>query len=147
MRYRRQTHDLMVPAPDGPITSETARALVELFEETYEAVYGKGAGFRFAGIELTTFRVVAVGRTRKPSIRKPSAVTSPQPGRRRIFEPVTRAWAEADIFEWLAMPAGFRVPCPAVIEHPETTVYVASGQTALLDDAGNLSIDLSRAIS
>jgi N-methylhydantoinase A len=143
MRYRRQTHDLMVPAPDGAITGATARALVELFEETYEAVYGKGAGFRFAGIELTTFRVVAVGRTRKPSIRKPSATTAPQPGRRRIFEPATQEWAEADVFEWLAMPAGFRVSGPAVIEHPETTVYVGPGQTALLDDAGNLSIDLN----
>jgi N-methylhydantoinase A len=146
MRYRRQTHDLMVPAPDGAITAATARALVELFEETYEAVYGKGAGFRFAGIELTTFRVVAVGRTRKPTIRKPSAVTAPQPGRRRIFEPATQEWTEADVFEWLAMPAGFRVSGAAVIEHPETTVYVGPGQTALLDDAGNLSIDLSKAI-
>ena len=80
MRYRRQTHDLMVPVPDGPVTAAVARTLVELFEESYEAVYGKGAGFRFAGIELTTFRVVAVGRTRKPSIRKPSATRAPKRG-------------------------------------------------------------------
>ena len=39
------------------MTPATARKLVETFEESYEAVYGKGAGFRFAGIELTTFRV------------------------------------------------------------------------------------------
>jgi len=43
------------------------------------------------------------------------------------------------------MPAGLRVCGPTVIEHPETTVYVAPGQTALLDSAGNLSIDLSGA--
>ena len=143
MRYRRQTHDLMVPVPDGPVTSETARKLVELFEESYEAVYGKGAGFRFAGIELTTFRVVAVGRTVKPSIRKPSAVAAPKPGTRRIFEPATLKWTEADVFAWLEMPAGFGVTGPAVVEHPETTVYVGPGQTAQLDDAGNLSIDLT----
>jgi N-methylhydantoinase A len=143
MRYRRQTHDLMVPMPDGAMTPATARALVELFEESYEAVYGKGAGFRFAGIELTTFRVVAVGRTRKPSIRRPSAATAPKPGRRRIFEPTTLAWTEAAVFQWPEMPAGFRVSGPAVIEHPETTVYVGPGQSALLDNAGNLSIDLT----
>ena len=85
----------MVPVPDGPVTPATARKLVELFEESYEAVYGKGAGFRFAGIELTTFRVVAVGRTRKPSIRKPSAVAAPKPGTRRIFEPTTLHWTDA----------------------------------------------------
>jgi N-methylhydantoinase A len=72
MRYRRQTHDLMVPVPDGPVTADVARKLVELFEESYEAVYGKGAGFRFAGIELTTFRVVAVGAAALRSIRSRS---------------------------------------------------------------------------
>lgn len=143
MRYRRQTHDLMVPVPDGPVTPETARQLVETFEESYEAVYGKGAGFRFAGIELTTFRVVAVGRTVKPSIRRPSAVAAPKPGTRRIFEPATLKWTEADVFAWLDMPAGFGVTGPAIVEHPETTVYVGPGQIAQLDDAGNLSIDLT----
>jgi len=143
MRYRRQTHDLMVPVPDGPVTPATARALVESFERSYEAVYGKGAGFRFAGIELTTFRVVAVGRTRKPSIRKPSAGIAPNAATRRIFEPTTLKWTDADVLQWPEMPAGFSVAGPAVIEHPETTVYIGPGQTARLDDAGNLAIDLS----
>ena len=143
MRYRRQTHDLMVNVPDGPVTPATARKLVEAFEQSYEAVYGKGAGFRFAGIELTTFRVVAAGRTQKPSIRKPTAAAAPSSERRRIFEPATLKWTEADVFQWPDMPAGFRVSGPSIIEHPETTIYVGPGQTALLDQAGNLSIDLS----
>ena len=41
------------------------------------------------------------------------------------------------------MPAGFGVTGPAVVEHPETTVYVGPGQIAQLDSAGNLSIDLT----
>ena len=41
------------------------------------------------------------------------------------------------------MPAGFRVSGPAVVEHPETTVYIGPGQSARLDGAGNLSIDLT----
>ena len=143
MRYRRQTHDLMVPVPDGEVTAATARSLVESFEQSYEAVYGKGAGFRFAGIELTTFRVVAVGRTQKPSIHKPSALQAPKPAHRRIFEPATLKWTEADVFQWPDMPAGFGVFGPAIVEHPETTVYVGPGQTARLDAAGNLSIDLN----
>jgi N-methylhydantoinase A len=136
MRYRRQTHDLMVPVPDGPVTPATARKLVESFEDSYEA------GFRFAGIELTTFRVVAVGRTRKPAIRKPAAGAAPQPGRRRLFEPTTLQWTEAEVLQWADIPAGLRVRGPAVVEHPETTVYIGPGQSARLDDAGNLSIDL-----
>ncbi|MGP0091982.1 MAG: hydantoinase/oxoprolinase family protein [Xanthobacteraceae bacterium] len=147
MRYRRQTHDLIMPAPDGPMTAANARSLVESFEETYEAVYGKGAGFRFAGIELTTFRVVARARTRKPSINKPSATAAPRAARRRIFEPTALTWTEAVVFQWLEMPEAFSVSGPAVIEHPETTVYVGPGQTARLDGAGNLSIDLTETAS
>jgi N-methylhydantoinase A len=146
MRYRRQTHDLIVPVPDGPVTPATARSLVESFEQSYEAVYGKGAGFRFAGVELTTFRVVAVGRVRKLSISKPNAGTTPKAMRRRIFEPTALKWTEADVLQWPDMPAGFAVSGPAVIEHPETTVYIGPGQTARLDDVGNLSIDLSEAV-
>lgn len=144
MRYRRQTHDLIVPIPQLPLTVAGARALVEYFEASYEAGYGKGAGFRLAGIELTTFRVVAVGRTRKPSIQKPSAATAPKADKRRVFEPTTLAWVDAAVFQWLEMPAEFDVSGPAVVEHPETTVYIGPGQSVRLDGSGNLSIVLTR---
>jgi len=143
MRYRRQTHDLIVPVPDGEVTAATARALVETFEQSYEAVYGKGAGFRFAGIELTTFRVVAVGRTVKPTIRKPKGAASPTPRRRRIFEPAKLQWTEADVFQWAELPAEFALTGPAIVEHPETTIYVGPGQSLRLDTTGNLCIDLT----
>ena len=98
MRYRRQTHDLMVPVPDGPVTSETARKLVESFEEYYEAVYGKGAGFRFAGIELTTFRVVG-GRphaeTLDPQAERGRRAEAGNPPHLRA---ATLKWTEADVF-------------------------------------------------
>src|SRR5262249_40925147 len=69
MRFRRQTHSLIVPIPAGPIDELGLRALVEDFERRYDAKYGKGAGFREAGIETTTFRVEVVGRTQKPRLR------------------------------------------------------------------------------
>ena len=45
----------------------------------------------------------------------------------------------------LDLPVGHHVLGPAVIEHPETTVYVGARQMAVLDAAGNLSIDLTEA--
>lgn len=144
MRYRRQTHDLIIPVPAGAITSATIRAVVEDFERTYEAVYGKGAGFRLAGIALSTFRVSAVGRTRKPTLRGPGVKSPPQSTTRRLFEPTRMRHVDATIWNWLALPVGHRIAGPAVIEHPETTVYVGSGQTAEIDAIGNLSIDLGR---
>ena len=142
MRYRRQTHDLMITVPPGPITAQSLRHVVTRFEETYESVYGRGAGFRLAGIELSTFRVAAIGRTRKPAVSKPSASRVPTPTTRRLFEPVLRRFVSAAIWDWLSLPVGHSVSGPAVIEHPETTVYVGPGQTAVIDATGNLSIEL-----
>jgi N-methylhydantoinase A len=144
MRYRRQTHDLIIPVPGGAIGDATIQAVVEDFERTYEAVYGKGAGFRLAGIALSTFRVSAVGRTKKPTLRGPDVADVPKARTRRIFEPHERRFAEATVWDWLALPVGHRIPGPAVIEHPETTVYVAPGQTAEIDAVGNLSIELEQ---
>ena len=79
IRYRRQTHDLIIDFPPGPIGTESVKEAVGRFELKYEAVYGRGAGFREAGVELSTFRVQAIGRTRKPSLSGSSAVGPPGP--------------------------------------------------------------------
>ena len=145
LRYRRQTHDLIVRFAPGPVIAEAVRDAVRLFEHTYEALYGKGSGFRQAGIELTTFRVEAIGRTRKPVPSWPTHERAPSPSRRHVFNPEAGRLVETAIWQWLDLPVGHRVAGPAVIEHPETTVYVADRQTALVDEAGNLTIDLSEA--
>ncbi|MFI5019582.1 MAG: hydantoinase/oxoprolinase family protein, partial [Dongiales bacterium] len=79
MRYRRQTHDLMVPFPEGPVTAASVRAGVERFQSDYEANYGRGSGFREAGVELSTFRVLETGRPRKPELSWAGASWVPQP--------------------------------------------------------------------
>lgn len=143
MRYRRQTHDLMISVPNGEITAADVQDFVARFETTYETVYGKGAGFRQAGIALSTFRVAAVGRKKKPTLRGPEISVVPTASERKVFEPATNASATASVWDWLTLPRDYRIDGPAIIEHPETTVYVATGQTALIDSIGNLSIDLS----
>jgi N-methylhydantoinase A len=42
------------------------------------------------------------------------------------------------------LPVGHQIDGPAIIEHPDTTVYVGARQSALIDPAGNLSIDLAQ---
>jgi len=143
VRYRYQTHDLMIPMDAGTVTEASVRALVERFETTYEQVYGKGAGFREAGIALSTFRVTAVGRTAKPTLCGPTGRQMPQPAQREIFEPTLMRTVNAAIWSWLELPQGHQVQGPAVIEHPETTVYVGPNQTARLDTLGNLIIDFT----
>ena len=147
MRYRRQTHELIVRFAAGPVAMDSVIAAVRLFEETYEALYGKGSGFRQAGVELTTFRVEAIGRTRKPAPSRPAARAAPAARRREVFDAASGGWLSTPISEWLKLPVGETVAGPAVIEHPETTVYVVAGQVAVVDEIGNLVIDLTGAKS
>ncbi len=141
VRYRRQVHDLQIPFPDGPVEAASVRAAVERFELAYEAAYGAGAGFRDAGIEFSAFRVKAIGRMHKPALVAQAPGQVPVPTLRALHEPRQDRAVQAQVWQWLALPVGHQVDGPAVIEHPETAVYVGAGQRASLDAAGNLSIE------
>jgi N-methylhydantoinase A len=155
LRYRRQTNELIVEHPGS------VAALVERFERTYEDFYGKGAGYREAGIEITTLRVEATGATAKPQPialagEAPEASGAPAAGAagngqrppaaprsRRIVDPATAEPLQATVRQWAELRSGERVRGPAVIEHPTTTVYVAGGQSAALDRLGNLELTIA----
>jgi N-methylhydantoinase A len=140
MRYRSQTHELIIPIK-GEITNIGAlKGLVELFEATYEETYGKGSGFREAGIELTTFRVAGIGRTFKPTFSKikPGFIVERSP--RRVFDVRAHEWFDVQVLDWESMQPGSNFDGPIIIEHPTTTVYVASRQSVGIDDIGNLLI-------
>jgi N-methylhydantoinase A len=141
MRYRRQTNDLIIAMPERPTTAASLEGLVERFEQTYEQNYGKGSAFREAGIELTNVRVEALGRARRPEIRFEAPGGSPKAGARRIFEPVANAWMEAAVYHWRELPKDFTITGPAIIEHPETSVFVAATQVAGLDENNNITIE------
>ena len=142
LRFRRQTHDLSIDMPEGAVTDASLAALVDRFETTYETVYGQGSGFRLAGIELTNVRVEAIGQTYRPAIQPRSAGRESHPTTRRVYEPSLNRWMETAVLQWHDLAVGFRVAGPAVIEHPETVLFVAAGQTAHVDKTGNIIIDM-----
>ncbi|WP_448955209.1 hydantoinase/oxoprolinase family protein [Labrys neptuniae] len=141
LRYRRQTNDLIIAMPQGEVTGATLIELVERFEMTYEQTYGKGSAFREAGIELTNVRVEAFGKARRPEIALAAPSATPRMGKRRIFEPVAAQWMECAVYNWRELPTDFVVTGPAVIEHPETSVFVAASQVARLDATSNITIE------
>jgi N-methylhydantoinase A len=127
--------------PERPTTQAALKALVTRFEQTYERNYGKGSAFREAGIELTNVRVEAFGKARRPEINFRAPRATPNAGRRRIFEPLANKWMKAAVYSWRELPMDFLVTGPAVIEHPETSVFIAAGQIARLDENNNITIE------
>ena len=68
MRYRRQTTGVEVPVQWSSFSNQEMEDLQRLFEGTYEELYGIGAGFTRAGIEINAIRVDAIGPVSKPVI-------------------------------------------------------------------------------
>jgi N-methylhydantoinase A len=115
--------------------------LINRFEETYEKTYGKASAFREAGIELTYVRLEALGAIDRPKLSIPTRTGVPKPSLRKIFEPRQMRWMDAAVHDWRELPIGFSLAGPAVIEHPETSVFVAAGQMASVDAENNITIE------
>jgi N-methylhydantoinase A len=140
VRYRSQTHELIVPVRAGEVDDALVHDLVEAFERTYEATYGKGAGFREAGIEITTFRVDAVGRRPKPTIAEVTPAPAGEPVTRPVYDPDGGGWVEATVVPWAELTPDAALVGPAIVQHATTTVYVERGQEVRVDAKGNLII-------
>jgi N-methylhydantoinase A len=136
-----QTNDLIIPLGSGDASDAAIADLVRRFEETYEQTYGKGSAFREAGIELTNVRVEAFGKARRPELAPRAPSGTPKVGRRSIFEPVVGRRMDCAVYNWRELPVDFTVEGPAVIEHPETSVFVAAAQVARLDGNSNITIE------
>ncbi|MBM4407173.1 MAG: hydantoinase/oxoprolinase family protein [Chloroflexi bacterium] len=146
MRYARQSHELDVAVPTGPIDAATLATVRERFEEEHRRAYG------FAMTEdmvLVNAQVSAVASLPKPPFEPlgggngARGAGRAQPvDRRPIY--VAGAWVDADVFERRDLGPGVRIAGPAIVEQPDTTVLLLPGDTGLVDGQGNLLLEVAR---
>jgi N-methylhydantoinase A len=154
IRYRRQTHDLIVTLEPGPVDRPKLQRLIEDFDRTYEARYGKGSAFREGGVELTTLRVTAVGRTARPRLGESLAGEASSNGHgpsaerssRMVYDVQTGGHLETQVVRWEQIGQGETLAGPVIVEHPETTVLVPRGFAASTDSYGNLFLDATEGL-
>jgi N-methylhydantoinase A len=145
LKFRRQVHVVRIPVPDGPLDAETLEELQDAFELAYERRYGRGAGFRAAGIEIVSFVVEGTGLVPKPRLRtmrrtaKLAAdalieqrlvyfVDLDNPGAPPIAEPRT------PVYRLPGLRAGNEVYGPAIVETPSTTIVLPPGHKGAVDE-------------
>jgi N-methylhydantoinase A len=133
-RYRRQVHQLRIPAP-ARVDVPALKQLVAAFEREYERLFGAGSGLSQAGVELINYGVDAIGRVEKAPWERRSAGSAPSPkATRSAYCPRRRAMVPTPVFDGPALPPGSQVDGPAIIEHPGTTIVVHTGQEARIDE-------------
>ncbi len=143
IRYRRQTAGVELPILWDRFNTERMQEIVKLFENKYEELYGTGAGYTKAGIEISAIRVDAVGRVAKPRLKAQrggrAQTAAAKKGRRKIFfTRPERRFIETDVYDYMRLAPGARIKGPAVIELPFTTALVPPGFHVAVDPYLNL---------
>src|SRR5262245_47298577 len=104
-RYARQSYELAVPVPAGPLDSGALAAIAEAFHVRHHRTYGHDN--RSEPVQLVNLRVAAIGSIPALSLRQAPAApgTNPGKGRRQVWFGANSA--EAAVLDRARIPAGF----------------------------------------
>lgn len=144
MHYLGQTHTVGVSLPltfDGDTTGVTAQIIQDAFETTYRQTYGRL--LEGIAIRIMNLRVTVVGKRPKfdlsilaPTTDQGTPLTAT--GSRQVW--ADGGWHEAATYERLVLPEGTSVPGPAILEQPDTTIFIDPDLEGQVDRFGNLVI-------
>jgi N-methylhydantoinase A len=142
MHYTMQTNELAIPVPAGPVDETLIAILSDSFDSEYERLYGRGTGFRDAGIEVTTCRVHAYGTVSHLEIKGPAndVKWSKTSSSRSVYWPETHQREHTPVYRQDNIRPGAVIEGPAIIELPTTTVAVRPRQSLEADDMLNYFI-------
>ncbi|PKN30187.1 MAG: hypothetical protein CVU64_04670 [Deltaproteobacteria bacterium HGW-Deltaproteobacteria-21] len=144
MKFGRQVNVETIPVERKTYSEEDVADISRLFMEHYRKLYGEGAAFVEAGVEIMTFIVHAVKPADRLSTPKydlagddPSDAVK---GRRDVFMLEENQFVPTSLYEFGKLQAGNKIKGPAIIEAPTTTMLILSGQVANVDEYKNLKV-------
>jgi N-methylhydantoinase A/oxoprolinase/acetone carboxylase beta subunit len=156
MRLSGQFHDIEVLVPEGPLSKETARRMVEAFEAEYRRLFhavppgyepmvlnwrlrasGPEPGLRLQDIAASL--AGAYGRA-DPS-DSPLTLGSPK-GRRKAYFPEAGGYVETPVYDRYQLRHGFRTNGPVIVEEKESTVVANPGDVLEVDGLGNIRMEI-----
>jgi N-methylhydantoinase A len=143
MRYRRQTAGVEMPVSWDRFNTKRMTEMQSAFEKKYEELYGVGAGYTKAGIEISEIRVDAVGKVAKPKLsasrKRKGDLKAARKGKREIlFTRPDRKFIDTPVYDYERLGFGALVKGPAVIELPFTTTLVPPEHNVTVDPFMNL---------
>jgi N-methylhydantoinase A len=143
MRYLGQEHTVRVPLPGGELGGNSMREIEERFGSLHEQHYT----FRLdtSPVEFVNFHLTAFGTVEKPGLRRlePDGGRGQQAhkGEREVdFDELGRH--RSAVYERALLGAGAQVDGPAVVEEPAASTVLFPGDRLLVDDYGNLIIEV-----
>ncbi len=142
MLYVGQTHTIRVPVDMAPGLSR--RHIAAAFETAYRCEFARL--LPETPTRIVNIRIAVIGR-RPPFDMNVFAPRNGKPAAgcktatRDIY--IDDAWLRVDVFERLSLGVGEGVCGPALLEQPDTTIFIDPGLAGYIDDIGNLIIERS----
>ena len=140
-----QIFEVATTVANGPIDDAAVHRIGDDFEERYASLFGKGTGFREAGLQFITYRVFGTGRMPfKPelphSVAAEAGTHPPVKQHRRAMLDLRAGWQDVAVYDYAQLGRDSTIDGPAIVEAPTTTVVVPPGTAATVDELGNLVI-------
>jgi N-methylhydantoinase A len=141
LRYRGQSHSLDIAVACAQMTEAVYHAALAEFVSQYERLFGQGASFTAAGIEIISARTSGVARLPPPRRGVEGAPLERVGARLVVFDDPERP-IETAIFTTTHPREGQSVAGPAIVEFPGQSVVIPPHATAQSDASGNLHVRL-----
>jgi N-methylhydantoinase A len=142
IRYVGQSMEVRVPAPPDAIDADFVARTIDAFHDAHL----KSFGYNYAGkqkVEIVNFCVSGFGIIDRPSIPRlgNAGGTKLLPNTRPVY--FAGSFRDTPIYPRSALPAGFRLDGPAVVEEFGSTTVVFPGQSLQVDPHGILIVQRS----
>jgi len=145
MRYLKQYHEVTIPVSMAVLEGEAgdfdADTVLADFHREHNRLFGYSLEEEKTPVELINIRLRAVGTTDRPDFLREEAVagdpSSALKSRRQAFVPETGKFEEVPVYDALLLGFGAFVEGPALLEQPNTTIFVSGGFDAVVDPMGS----------
>jgi N-methylhydantoinase A len=145
VKYRLQPRALPIALADGPLTEAALDELASRFEARYAAIYGEGAGYRQAGLELVKVRVDGTCAVATPALSAETAPPGRDPsaalqGERPAYFLEAGRYLPTRIYAGDRLRYGNVLTGPCIIERMGDTVVIPPAAVAEVDRYQNLIV-------
>lgn len=149
VRFLLQRWEVTIVIPDEPVTGDGGGQIEAMFRAEYLRRFGAAATTSSGIVELVAIRAIGIGHMAGfDAGERSSAAQASRPavpaGRRTVSLRRAQSPDEVPVFDGQSLSPGESLPGPALIDAPDTTIWVPGGMTARMDAARTLIIEAAR---
>jgi len=142
LRYHGQGYELTVPLRAGAVTADAIADATGRFHALHQTLYGNSGPGK--PLEMMSVRLRTASPLVKlvlPEIERAEPGSLPVPwGSRPVYFEESGGRVDTAIYHRATLKAGHEIHGPAIIDQPDSTTVLLTGQTARVDAHANIII-------